>query len=355
MDTVSRLGGDEFVVLQLGIGGPAEANALGRRITETLAEPFIIQGHQIVIGASVGIALAPNDGNDPDELLRNADIALYRAKTDGRGICRFFEPGMDAHLQERRRLELDLRKALDGKQFFLLYQPQINAETGDINGFEALLRWRHPDRGVISPADFIPVAEETGLIVPLGEWVIREACREAMTWPGELRVAVNLSAAQFKNPMLLHSIVSALNVSKLVPSRLELEITETVLLSNDVQTKLVLEQLKALGVRIAMDDFGTGYSSLSFLRSFPFDKIKIDRSFIRELGHSEDSLAIIKAVAGLGTSLRMTTTAEGVETEVQLSHVREQGYKEVQGFYFSRPIAADEIHKLIRKNLKIVA
>jgi diguanylate cyclase (GGDEF)-like protein/PAS domain S-box-containing protein len=345
-DTVARLGGDEFTILQ-AIDRPEQAGTLARRVIEALREPFDIQGHQVVIGASVGVTCAPSDGLDADVLLKNADMALYLAKADGRGTCRFFEPAMDARLQERRTLELDLRRALTASEFELYYQPLVEAQSGRVIGFEALLRWNHPHRGLVPPADFIPLAEEIGLIIPLGEWVLREACREAAAWPGGVKVAVNLSPVQFRSPTLFHTVVSALGSSELSPHRLELEITESVLLHDSAATLALLHQMRGLGVRIAMDDFGTGYSSLSYLRSFPFDKIKIDRSFVRELGEKADCLAIVRAVAGLGASLGITTTAEGVETPEQLEQVRAQGCIEVQGYLFSRPRPADEVPGLL--------
>lgn len=347
IDTVARLGGDEFAILHADIQRSDQAGLLAQRVVAALREPFDIDGHHVVIGTSVGVSFAPEDGLDPDALLKNADMALYRAKADGRGSCRYFEPAMDAQLQERRRLELDLRRALAESEFELYYQPLIDTTYHRISGFEALLRWKHPERGVVSPAEFIPLAEEIGLIVPLGEWVIHEACREAAGWPEEVRVAVNLSPAQFKSPALFHCITSALSASGLSPSRLELEITESVLLHDSDATLTLLHKLRDLGVRTAMDDFGTGYSSLSYLRSFPFDKIKIDRSFIRDLNESADSLAIVRAMASLGASLGMATTAEGVETQAQLDQIREQGCTEMQGYYFSSPRPASEVSGLL--------
>jgi diguanylate cyclase (GGDEF)-like protein len=349
IDTIARLGGDEFVILQSGLESVEQASALAELIIARIAEPFELDGHQVVVGASIGIAVAPNDGADAELLVRNADMALYRAKSDGRGTCRFFEPGMDAQLQERRRLELDLRRALANQEFVLFYQPLVDARSEEITGFEALVRWKHPERGIVAPSEFVPLAEEIGLIVPLGEWIIRQACSDAATWPKDIRVAVNLSPAQFKSPTLAYAVVAALESSRLLASRLELEITESVLLANSEATMAVLHQLRSLGVRIAMDDFGTGYSSLSYLRSFPFDKIKIDRSFVRELGEADDCVAIVGAVAGLGASLGMTTTAEGVETAEQLRKVREQGCVEVQGYYFSRPRPQADITELLGK------
>jgi predicted signal transduction protein with EAL and GGDEF domain len=348
VDTVARLGGDEFAIVQ-SHARPTDASELAGQVIETLLEPFDVHGHQVVIGTSIGIAMAPADGNEPDLLLRNADMALYRAKAQGRGTYHFFQAEMDAQMQERRRLELDLRKALLADQFELYYQPLINVAGGDVSGFEALLRWNHPDWGIIMPDAFIPVAEEIGLIVPLGEWVLRQACRDAMAWPGKLSVAVNLSAVQFRNPLLALSVVSALGQSGLAASRLELEITETVLLQDDRAVLDALHQIRDLGVRICMDDFGTGYSSLSYLRSFPFDKIKIDRSFIRELGKENDCVAIIRAVTRLGSSLGMITTAEGVETEQQMEILRAEGCTQVQGYLFSKPRPRAEIPAMLLK------
>jgi len=346
VDTVARLGGDEFAIVQID-ARPTDASELAARIIDTLVEPFDIHGHQVIIGTSIGIAMAPGDGNEPDQLLRNADMALYRAKAEGRGAYHFFQSDMDAQMQERRRLELDLRKALLAEQFELYYQPLVEVASGEVSGFEALLRWNHPERGIVAPDAFIPVAEEIGLIVPLGDWVLKQACRDAVTWPANLTVAVNLSAVQFRNPTLALSVVAALGQSGLAASRLELEITETVLLQDDRAVLDALHQFRDLGVRICMDDFGTGYSSLSYLRSFPFDKIKIDRSFIRELGKKSDCVVIIRAVLSLGSSLGMITTAEGVETEEQLEILRAEGCMQVQGYLFSRPKPAAEIPGLL--------
>ncbi len=347
-DTVARLGGDEFAIIQIG-GRPTDATELAARIIDSISQVFDVHGHQVMIGTSVGIAIAPTDGNEPDQLLRNADMALYRAKSEGRGTYHFFQPEMDAQMQARRALELDLRKALLAGEFELYYQPLIDLKSDKVSGFEALVRWNHPERGLIGPDDFIPVAEEIGLIVPIGDWVLKQACRDAMTWPGKLSVAVNLSAAQFRSPALALSVVGALGTSGLAASRLELEITETVLLQDDRVVLDVLHQIRALGVRISMDDFGTGYSSLSYLRSFPFDKIKIDRSFIRELGKENDCVAIIRAVSRLGHSLGMITTAEGVETKEQLEILRDEGCTQVQGFLFSEPRPAKEVPALLQK------
>jgi len=348
-DTVARLGGDEFAIVQTG-ARPTDATELAGRIIETLSEPFEVLGHQVNIGTSIGIAMAPTDGSEAEQLLRNADMALYRAKSEGRGSYHFFQPEMDSQMQERRRLEVDLRKALLADQFQLYYQPLIDIATREASGFEALVRWNHPERGIISPDQFIPVAEDIGLIIPLGDWVLKQACRDAARWPGNLKVAVNLSAAQFRNPMLSLSVVSALAQSGLSATRLELEITETVLLQDDQAVLNALHEIRQLGVRICMDDFGTGYSSLSYLRSFPFDKIKIDRSFIRELGKEEnDCLAIIRAVTKLGASLGMITTAEGVETKEQLEILRVEGCTQAQGYLFSRPKPVSEVPAMLRQ------
>jgi len=345
-DTIARMGGDEFAIVQAPITDPSEATSLAQRFIASMSEPFDIDGHQTVIGASVGIAVGPGDGLRPDKLLRNADLALYRAKGDGRGTFRFFEPEMDLQMQTRRIVELDLRKALPAGEFELYYQPVVNLASNEISGFEALIRWNHPERGVVSPATFIPLAEEIGFIVPIGEWVIRQACATAAQWPGDLHVAVNISAAQFRSPGLMRVIVGALATSGLHPTRLEIEITETVLLHNKEATLAVLHQLRALGIRIAMDDFGTGYSSLTYLQSFPFDKIKIDRCFVKDITESTGSLNIVRAVAALANGLGMTATAEGVETREQLDRITSEGCTEMQGFLFSKPLPAQEIERL---------
>jgi diguanylate cyclase (GGDEF)-like protein len=335
VDTVARFGGDEFAVIQVGTDQPQGATALAERLVEVLCSPFEIDEHQIVIGCSIGVAIAPSDGENADLLIKKADTAL------------FFEAGMDARAQARRSLELDLRKALINAELELHYQPLVNLDRGEVSSFEALVRWNHPARGRISPADFIPLAEETGLIVPIGEWALRQACADAATWPEHIKVAVNLSPVQFKSESLVRAVFSALTAAALAPSRLELEITETVLLQDSEATLGMLHRLRALGVRISMDDFGTGYSSLSYLRSFPFDKIKIDRSFITDIAHSDQSQAIVQAVTSLGKTLGMATTAEGVETSEQLEHLRAQGCTEVQGYFFSPAKPAREIAGLI--------
>ncbi|KJC47912.1 EAL domain-containing protein [Bradyrhizobium sp. LTSP857] len=344
-DTIARMGGDEFVVLQIPVGDESEAGALAQRIIEQMAAPFEIDEQQTIAGASVGIAMAPADGTTPEQLLRNADLALYRAKSDGRGTYRLFEPAMDEEVQSRRALELDLRKALAGGEFELHYQPLVKTESGEISGFEALIRWQHPQRGLIAPNDFIPLAEEIGLIVPIGEWVIRQACRTASRWPKHLHVAVNISAAQFRYAGLAEVIVGALASAGLEASRLEIEITESVLLQDKEGTLAILHQLRALGVRIAMDDFGTGYSSLTYLQCFPFDKIKIDRSFVRDIATDAGSLNIVRAIAALANGMGMTATAEGVETREQFERIAAEGCTEMQGYLFSRPLPAAEIER----------
>jgi diguanylate cyclase (GGDEF)-like protein/PAS domain S-box-containing protein len=347
-DTVARLGGDEFAIVQFCLScDPTTASALASRLVERISEPYDVTGHQLVIGLSVGVSLAPDDGDNPDSLLKNADLALYRAKADGRGTYRFFEAGMDARVQARRMLELDLRAALRRQEFEVHYQPIVDIAGDRTVAFEALVRWNHPERGRIAPNNFIPLAEETGLIVPLGEWVLRRACAEAAGWSNAVTVAVNLSPVQFKNPNLTSTVMAALKTSGLPASRLELEITESVLLQNSEATLTTLHELRAQGVRISLDDFGTGYSSLSYLRSFPFDKIKIDRSFVQELASRDDSMAIVRAVAGLGRSLGIVTTAEGVETEEQLELLRREGCTQAQGYLFSPPRPAAEVESML--------
>jgi diguanylate cyclase (GGDEF)-like protein/PAS domain S-box-containing protein len=340
-DTLARLGGDEFAVLQAGDADPARTRALAERLVEAVSQPFLVDGRTVAVSLSAGIALAPRDGAEPDLLFKNADLALYRAKMAGRNTFRFYEPAMDAAQQARQALELDLRQALGRGEFELHYQPQMDLATSRINGCEALVRWRHPSRGMISPADFVPLAEETKLIVPLGEWVLREACREAAAWAEPMRISVNVSAVQFRQPGLVQTVLAALAASGLDPGRLELEITETVLIHEGEALK-TLHQLRSIGVRIALDDFGTGYSSLSYLRRFPFDKIKIDRSFVKEIDNP-DTAAIVRAMVGLGSRLGIAITAEGVETEAQLDQVRAEGCTEAQGYLISRPGPAREV------------
>ena len=356
-DLVARVGGDEFAILQLVKDQPSAATALAGRLVEVMRAPIMIGEHQMPVGVSVGISVAPTDGIDADTLLKNADMALYRAKADGRGNYRFFEPEMDALMRARRELELDLRQALVTGAFELYYQPIVNVASNEVTTFEALLRWHHPNRGMVAPLEFIPLAEETGLIIPIGEWVIRQACADAAIWPGTVHVAVNLSPAQFKSPNLITTVLSALSASQLAPQRLEFEITELVLI-HDIDAALgVLNRLRNLGVAISMDDFGTGYSSLSYLRRFPFDKIKIDQSFIRDLADGGDSLAIVRAVTGLGSSLGISTIAEGVETTEQLNRLKAEGCTEAQGFLFGAAKPASEAIRHLggTRQLRVVA
>ncbi len=348
IDIIARLGGDEFAIVQTALEQPTDAAILAQRIRDEMIQaPYELNGNQVVIDVSVGIALAPNDGTDVDQLLKSADMALYGAKADGRGTYRYFEPEMDARMKTRRALEVDLRRALANGEFELYYQPLVSLQSNEVSGCEALLRWHHPERGLISPAEFIPVAEDTGLIIPIGEWVLRQACTHAAAWPDDIKVAVNISPVQFRNQTLAQIVVSTLAASGLPPHRLELEITESVLMQNNEATLRTLHQLRELGVRIAMDDFGTGYSSPSYLRSFPFSKIKIDRSFISDLSNSADSLKIVQAVAGLAGALNMITTAEGVETDRQREIVCAAGCTEMQGYLYSRPRPLEEILRLV--------
>jgi diguanylate cyclase (GGDEF)-like protein len=349
VDCVARLGADEFIVVQRGVDRPEEAAILARRIIEVLSAPYSLSSHEISVGLTVGITLAPGDGATCEKLLKNAEVALDRGKTEARGSFRFFEPEMDARLQARRMLERDLRDALAREAFEVYYQPIYSLDIDRICGFEALLRWDHPSRGFVSPAEFIPIAEELGLIVPLGEWVLRRACEEAARWPDGLKVAVNVSAVQFTSASLVTAVREALRRTGLPGRRLELEITEAVRVAKPGATTAILHSLKALGVRVSMDDFGTGYSSLSYLRSFPFDKIKIDQSFVRDLCLKDGTDFIVRAVIGLGTSLGMTTTAEGVETEAQLAHLRAEGCDEVQGYLISRPVPVSQVGEVIQR------
>jgi diguanylate cyclase (GGDEF)-like protein/PAS domain S-box-containing protein len=342
-DTVARLGGDEFAVIQRAVKHPEDTAHLAQRLIDAIDAPFEIEGVNVVVGTSVGIAFAPAHGSTPDELLKAADIALYQAKSARGGTYCVFEHGMDALLQVRQATKVALAGALSRGEFELHYQPLVDTMSGATTACEALVRWRHPERGLIAPMDFIPVAEETGLIIPLGKWVLEQACREAAGWAPQVAVAVNLSPVQFKGKGLVESVSQALASSGLEPGRLQLEVTESVLLADSTANLAVLSELRQLGVRIAMDDFGTGYSSLGYLRSFPFDKIKVDREFIKDLPHGRESLAVLRAVAGLGQSLGMTTTVEGVETQEQLAAVRAEGFGEAQGYLFSRPLRAIDL------------
>lgn len=346
-DRIARLGGDEFAILQISAGQPSSSIALAEKIIEVVGLPCSIEGHDVTVGASVGIAVAHPGEMNSEAFLKSADLAMYSAKSDGRGTYRMFDPEMDAIVQARRILERDMRTALAQDGFKLFYQPLVNLQTRKVTAFEALMRWQHPERGMVPPAEFIPVAEEMGLIVQLGEWALRQACAEAMEWSDGICVSVNLSPLQFSKGNLVSTVMNALASSRLPASRLELEITESVLLEKSERNLAVLNQLRDLGVRISMDDFGTGYSSIGYLRSFPFDKIKIDKSFVRDLLVDEGSLAIVRAIAALGVSFGMITTAEGVETEEQMRCLNLEGCIEVQGYLYSKPVPANEIVALL--------
>jgi len=346
-DFVARLGGDEFAIIQTGIDDIDDVMMLVSRIFQAIRSPYQCLGHQVTTDASIGIAMAPRDGSDIDQILKNADLAMYAAKAAGRRTYRFFETDMEAEVRARRSLEMDLRQALVDGGFEVYYQPCLGLQTNAITGCEALVRWRHPQRGMISPAEFIPLAEDTGLINQLGEWVLTTACREAVSWPGNIRLAVNVSPVQFRSGTLALKVMAALAESGLAASRLELEITEAVLIRDDEAALAVLHDLRSIGVRIALDDFGTGYSSLSYLQRFPFDKIKIDRCFITDIAEPEGSSSIVQAVVTIAADRRMTTTAEGVETEQQRDLLRELGCSEMQGYLFSPPKPAADIRPLL--------
>jgi diguanylate cyclase (GGDEF)-like protein/PAS domain S-box-containing protein len=346
--TVARLGGDEFAVLQCG-PQPASAEHLARRLVDIVSRPPPFDDQLVHGGVSIGVAIAPVDGLEAEQLMKCADLALYRAKAKGRGGYEFFRSEMEEQASTRHLLETDLRGALEAGEFHLVYQPLVKLDSGELTGFEALLRWNSARQGPIGPAEFIPVAEETGLIVPIGEWVLRTACATAAQWPSSVKIAINLSPVQFRARGLASMVTSALAAAGLAPDRLELEVTESALLQDDAATIAILHQLRGLGIRVSMDDFGVGYSSLSYLRKFPFDKIKIDRSFVGTLGESAGSEAIVRTIASLGDNLGMTTTAEGIETAEQLELVRKAGCTEGQGYHFSRPCAAADVFRIIER------
>ncbi len=350
-DIVARLGGDEFAVLQSAsrVVRKADAERMAQRLLKEICKPHDLGGQQVSCSASIGIAFAPLHGQTAEQLLKAADLALYKAKAGGKGIAFFYDPDIADDANSRYELQSDLRGALDQNQLELYYQPLVDTENRDVIAFEALLRWHHPLRGMIAPADFIPIAEETGLIVEIGEWALIRACQEAVKWPDTIRVSVNLSPIQFERGNLYQAVVNALRISGLAPHRLELEITEGVLLRDEINTRAILHNLRTLGARIALDDFGTAYASLSYLRSFPFDKIKIDRSFVRDLdvGKRKDCEAIIQAVAGLGKQMQISTVAEGIETLDQAQTVTAAGCNELQGFYFSHPVPGSDVDKVL--------
>jgi diguanylate cyclase (GGDEF)-like protein len=345
-DFVARLGGDEFAIVQTAVKNPAEVADLATRVLDAIRAPYECLGHQVASDASIGIALAPQHGADLDQILKNADLAMYAAKSAGRRTWRFFEPTMDAQVKARRVLETDLRKAVADGALEVYYQPCVSLQSNTITGCEALVRWRHAERGMISPAEFIPIAEETGLINELGEWVLAAACAEAATWPDDVKLAVNVSPVQFRSGTLALKIVAALAASGLQANRLELEITEAVLIRDDDAALEILHQLRGIGVRIALDDFGTGYSSLSYLQRFPFDKIKIDRCFVNDIAEPGGS-SIVQAVVNIAAARHMTTTAEGVETQRQLELLRALGCTEMQGYLFSPPRPAAEARQIL--------
>jgi diguanylate cyclase (GGDEF)-like protein len=346
-DTVARLGGDEFAIIQFDVSLPADAATLAERIASAIGAPYEIDGNRVVIGTSVGIAVAPGDGRNSIQLMKNADLALYRAKREGRGKWLFFEPAMDVAAQAKRSLELDLLSPTLLQELELHYQPVVCSRTRRVTGFEALLRWRHPSRGLVPPGEFITAAEDIGMIAPVGTWILHQACNAAAAWPKHLKVAVNLSPIQFRDGALPGAVAGALSASGVAPERLVLEITESALLQNNGATLSMLHAIRALGPRIAMDDFGTGYSSLSYLRSFPFDIIKIDKSFVADLGMCDEAIAIVRAVTALAGSLRMNVIAEGVETEEQFKILATEGCGEIQCYLFSKPIPAHCIPALL--------
>jgi len=354
-DVVARLGGDEFAIIRTAIERPADTMDLITRIYQAIREPYECFGHLLTTDASIGIARAPQDGTDLDQLLKNADLAMYEAKADGRRTYRFFEPGMGARMHALRMLELDLRQAIADGGFEIVYQPLVNLGDSRVTGCEALLGWRHQLRGMISPAEFIPVAEETGMINELGDWVLNKACSEAASWPDDVRVAVNVSPVQFRSPAFSLKVVRALANSGLPARRLELEITEAVLIRDDDAALAMLYHLRGLGVRIALDDFGTGYSSLSYLQRFPFDKIKIDRCFIKDVAEPDGSACIVQAIVNIASARHMMTTAEGVETEAQLDALRGLECTEMQGYLFSKPLSAADIKSILTPDRERIA
>jgi diguanylate cyclase (GGDEF)-like protein len=344
---LARLGGDEFAAVIPSIETRSGLETIASRLADAVGKLYEINGHQIRSSTSIGIAVGPGDGGTADDLLMAADLALYAVKLNGRCGFQFYQPSMNKEFNDRRRIEMDLREAIEKGQLELHYQPIIDLRSNVISGFEALARWRHPEKGMISPATFIPVAEDSGLILPLGEWALGEACRRAAQWPGNLKVAVNLSPTQFSSPQLIDRIVVVLAETGLTPARLELEITERIFLEDSEHTLSTLHRLKELGVRIALDDFGTGYSSLSYLRSFPFDKIKIDRTFVADLAEGTEHIAIVQAVISIAQALGMTTTAEGIETPDQQRFLKALGCHEGQGYLLGRPMPLDKVPETI--------
>jgi diguanylate cyclase (GGDEF)-like protein len=348
-DAVARISGDEFVVAMAPSTNPDAAGLMAARLVDALAEPMMVAGQQVCIGVSIGISMYPSDGIDAGDLLRNADMALYQAKRDGRGTHRFFELRMNEKLRNRQHLEMELRRAIEVEEFELYYQPLVDTRGQRIIGYEALIRWNHPERGLVSPADFIPIAEESGLIVNLGRWVLETACQEAALWPDDMQVSVNVSPLQIQKPDLVDSVADILSRTGLAPHRLELEMTESVLIHHPEQALDTLTRLKALGLRLSLDDFGTGYSSLSYLRRFPFNKIKIDRSFIQTLGEDGESGVLARSIVALGHGLGLQVTAEGVETVEQYRFLEKESCNQVQGYFFGKPQPAGKLTHASRK------
>jgi diguanylate cyclase (GGDEF)-like protein len=343
-DLLARLGGDEFAIIQEGGQSQHEgAIALAVRIIQAIAKPFDLDGVEASVGASIGIAMGPEHGRDPEALLKHADLALYNAKDNGRNDFRIYDPGMLETATTQQSAESELRDAIAGEQFEMHYQPVVDIDTLQICGVEALVRWRHPARGLIAPDQFIPLAESTGLISPIGEWILQRACTDAVAWPGHIRLAVNISAVQFKKGNLFDVILCALVESGLAPERLELEITETSLLDNQQAHLATIRQLKNLGISMALDDFGTGYSSVTYLTNFPFDKIKIDRTFTRDVLQRRDYAAVVSSVLALAQGLGTITTVEGIETDQQLEYMRHAGVDLAQGYLFSRSVPVSEL------------
>jgi diguanylate cyclase (GGDEF)-like protein len=353
-DTVARLGGDEFVVALADLAEVHDVPRVAEKLIAALHPPVVIDGREYFVTASIGVSLHPWDGDDAETLLRNADVAMYRAKEKGKNNFQFYSPAMNAEAPRRLAIETDLRRALERREFLLHYQPKVDLATGRVAGMEALLRWQHPKQGLISPLDFIPLLEETGLIVPVGEWVLRSACAQNRSWQeaglAPLRVAVNLSARQFKQPGLVEMVGEVLAEVGLDPGLLELELTESILLEHTEESLATLRRFHDMGIHLALDDFGTGYSSLSYLKRFPIDSLKIDRSFIHDVTTNPDDATIARTVIAMAHNLRMTAVAEGVETREQLEFLRSHECDQMQGYYFSRPLAAEAFAQLLADN-----
>jgi diguanylate cyclase (GGDEF)-like protein len=346
-DVLARLGGDEFAIVVTAVRSRSALETLASRLTEAINRPYEIDGHRIRSSISIGIAVGPLDGSNAEDLLMAADLALYAVKASARGSFQFYKRVMNEGINDRRQVEMDLREAIEKSELELHYQPIVDLQRNVITGFEALARWRHPVKGMVPPAVFIPVAEDTGLIITLGTWALTEACRTAAKWADDLKIAVNLSPVQFSGPDLYNTIKSVLVETGLAPHRLELEITERLFIEDSEKTLSTLHRLKQLGVRIAMDDFGTGYSSLSYLRSFPYDKIKVDRTFVSDLAAGTEHVVIVQAVVSIARALGMTTTAEGVETDGQKQFLAALGCDEAQGYLFSAPVPVEKVPNII--------